>query len=92
MINDLSRSFWSEARRFFAKLWCDSFKKLCNTADGLASTKLLNTLDAGISSADIEQISVSSQTVREAIGKLKCGKSDGGSLVSNHILMQFVIS
>ena len=69
-----------------AKRWCDSFKKLYNTADGSASTELLNTLEAGISSADIEHISLSSQTVREAIGKLKRGKSDGGPLVSDHII------
>ena len=60
--------------------------KLYNTADGSASTELLNTLEAGISSADIEHISLSSQTVREAIGKLKRGKSDGGPLVSDHII------
>ena len=46
-----------------SKLWCNSFKKLYNTADGSASTELLNTLDSGITSADIEQISVSSLTV-----------------------------
>ena len=69
-----------------AKLWRDNFRKLYNTVDGSASTELLNTLDVGISSTDIEQISVSSHTVREAIGKLKRGKSDGGSLVSDHII------
>ena len=57
-----------------------------NTSDGSASTELLNSLDSGITSADIEQISVSSLTVQEAIGKLKRGKSDGGSLVSDHII------
>ena len=59
---------------------------MVNTADGSASTELLNTLDSGITSADIEQISVSSLTVQKAIGKLKRGKSDGGSLVSGHII------
>ena len=47
---------------------------------------MLNTLDSGITSADNEQISVSSLTVQEVIGKLKRGKSDGGSLVSDHII------
>ena len=106
LLNDPSRSFWSEVQRFFgkhkstfppivdnvsgsdniAKLWCDSFKKLYNTVDGSNSNELLDTLESGITSADIGQISVSSQTIRIAISKMKRGKSDSGPLVSDHIL------
>ncbi len=35
---------------------------------------------------DIEQMSISPEVVSQAIGKLKRGKSDGGSLVSDHVI------
>ncbi len=69
-----------------AKLWCSSFKQLYNSSDGSASTNLLNTLDSDISAEDINEIFINSQTVKEAIGKLKSGKSDGGPLVSDHVI------
>ena len=61
-----------------ARLWGDRFKELYNTADDSISSELLLSLDSSTTLADIEQISVSFQTVQEAIGKLKRGKSDGG--------------
>ena len=69
-----------------ARLWGDRFKELYNTADDSISSELLLSLDFSTTLADIEQISVSFQTVQEAIGKLKRGKSDGGPLVSDHIV------
>ena len=69
-----------------ARFWGDSFKKLYNTADDSVSSELLDSLDSGTTLVDNEQISVSFQTVQEAIGKLKRGKSDGGPLVSDHIV------
>ena len=39
-----------------------------------------------ISSFKLEQMHISPQTVQEAIRKLKHGKSDGGTLVSDHII------
>ena len=68
-----------------AKLRCDGFKQLYNTGDGSASNERLNTLESGITSADIGQISLSSQTIWIAICKLKHGKSVSGPLVSDHI-------
>ena len=69
-----------------ARLWGDRFKELYNTADDSISSELLLSLDSSTTLADIEQISVSFQTVQEVIGKLKRGKSDGGPLVSDHIV------
>ena len=69
-----------------ARLWGDWFKELYNTALDSISSELLLSLDSSTTLADIEQISFSFQTVQEAIGKLKHGKSDGGPLVSDHIV------
>ena len=39
-----------------------------------------------ISSEDIANLSFSSEIIKQAVGKLKRGKSDGGSLVSDHVI------
>ncbi len=46
----------------------------------------MDTLDSEVFSEDIEQLSISPEVVSQAIGKLKRGKSDGGSLVSDHVI------
>ncbi len=95
LLNDPNRNFWSEERRSSgnhksgsapANLWCNNFKQLYNTVDGSASTDLLTAFNSGLTSADLDQISVTPQSIQDAIGKLKCGKSDGGPLVSDHII------
>ncbi len=68
------------------KLWCNTFKQLYNSSVGSASTNLLENLDSAMSSEDIEQMFVSSTIVQQAIGKLCRGKSDGGPLVSDHVI------
>ncbi len=67
-------------------LWCNNFKQLYNSSDGTASANLLEALDSEVLSEDIEQLSISPETIKQAIGKLKRGKSDGGSLVSDHVI------
>ena len=69
-----------------SNLWCDNFKQLYNSSDGTASTNLLEHLVSTITADDFKQMRISSSTVKEAIGKLKRGKSDGGCLVSDHII------
>ena len=69
-----------------ANLWCSHFKQLYNTVDGSASTDLLSALDSGISHDELDRISISAEVIEVAIGKLKRGKSDGDTLMSNHII------
>ena len=61
-------------------LWCNNFKQLYNSSDGALSADLLRTLEMEISSEDIANLSFSSEIIKQAVGKLKRGKSDGGSL------------
>ena len=60
--------------------------RLYNTVDGSASTDLLSALDSGISHDDLDRISISAEVIEVAIGKLKRGKSDGDTLMSDHII------
>ena len=69
-----------------AALWNRNFKKLYNSSDGIASAELLKALDGEVLAEDIEMLSMSPDTIKQAIGKLKRGKSDGGALVSDHII------
>ena len=67
-------------------LWCNNFKQLNNSSDGALSADLLRTLEIKILSEDIANLSFSSEIIKQAVGKLKRGKSDGGSLVSDHVI------
>ena len=69
-----------------ANLWCSHLKQLYNTVDGSASTDLLSALDSGISHDELDRASISAEVIEVAIGKLKRGKSDGDTLMSNHII------
>ena len=69
-----------------ANLWCSHFKQLYNTVDGSASTDLLSALDSGISHDELDRISISAEVIEVTIGKLKRGKSDGDTLMSDHII------
>ena len=62
------------------------FKQLYNTVDGSASTDLLSALDSGISHDELDRISILAEVIEVAIGKLKRGKSDGDTLMSDHII------
>ena len=64
-------------------LWCNNFKQLYNSSDGGLSADLLRTLEMEISSEDIANLSFSSEIIKQPVGKLKRGKSDGGSMVSD---------
>ena len=61
-------------------LWCNNCKQLYNSSDGALSADLLRTLEMEISSEDIANLSFSSEIIKQAVDKLKRGKSDGGSL------------
>ena len=69
-----------------ANLWCSNFKQLYNTLDGSASTDVLCALDSGISHDVLYQTSISAEVIEVAIGKSKRGKSDGDTLMSDHII------
>lgn len=69
-----------------ANLWSNNFKRIYNTAEGSDSTDLLSSLDSDLSSVELDQISVSAETICDAIGKLKRGKIDGCTLVSDHVI------
>ena len=69
-----------------ANLWCSHFKQLYNTVDGSASTDLLSALDSGISHDELDWTSISAKVIEVAIGKLNRGKSDGDTLMSDHII------
>ena len=69
-----------------ANLWCSHFKQLYNTVDGSVSIDLLSALDSGISHDELDRTSISAEVIEVAIGKLKRGKSDGDTLMSDHII------
>ena len=60
-----------------ANLFANSFKQLYNSTDTSATAELLDNLNSALTSAEIEQISISPETIYEAIGKLRHGKIGG---------------
>ena len=48
--------------------------------------ELLSALDSGISHDELDWTSISAKVIEVAIGKLKRGKSDGDTLMSDHII------
>ena len=71
-----------------ANLFANSFKQLYNSMDTSAAAELLDNLNSALTSAEIEHISISPETIHEAgaIGKLRHGKIGGDTLASDHIL------
>ena len=69
-----------------ANLFANSFKQLYNSTDSSAAEELLDNLNSALTSAEIEHISISPDTIHEAIGKLRHGKIGGDTLASDHIL------
>ena len=64
-----------------------SFQAALNTVDGSASTDLLSALDSSIShDDDLDQAFISAEVIEVAISELKRVKSDGDTLMSDHII------
>ena len=66
------------------KLWSSKFKSVLSSPDPVRALQLANTLY--VSSKDLESLVISEDVVLAAVGKLKCGKSEGGSLSSDHLM------
>ena len=69
-----------------AELWSVKIKDLYNRCDLNKRTKLLEEVKSFITTQDLVSLSVSIDTVLRAINQLKPGKSDGKSLMSDHVL------
>ena len=67
-------------------MFANSFKQPYNSTYTSAAAELLDNLDSALNSAEIEHISISPETIHEAIEKLRHGKIGGDTLASDHIL------
>jgi len=68
------------------ELWSAKFKELYNRCDPSKRDSLLDQLHSVITREDLATIAVDSDTVVGALKRLKLGKSDGRSLMSDHVL------
>ena len=62
------------------------FKDLYNRCDPNKRAKVLEEVNSSVTTQDLASLSVDIDTVLEAIDQLKPGKSDGKSLMSDHVL------
>ena len=69
-----------------AELWSVKFKDLYNCCDPNKRTKVLEEVNSSVTTQDLASLSVDINTVLGAIDQLKPGKSDGKSLISDHVL------
>lgn len=69
-----------------AELWSEKFKDLYNRCDPDKRTKVLEGVSSSVTTQDLASLSVDIDTVLGAIKQLKPGKSDGKSLMSDHVL------
>ena len=68
-----------------ANAFGDKLQSLLNSDN--SSHPLLTNIESSLSSSDLASISVSPHTVSEAVSLLKSNKSDGTSLMSNHLIL-----
>ena len=68
------------------ELWSTKFKNLYNRCDPSNRDSLLDQLHSVIIGDDLVPIVIDSDTVAGALKRLKAGKSDGRSLMSDHVL------
>lgn len=68
-------------------LFASKLGTLLNTCDPSDSNDLLSEFQHSLSPNDINNISVSPETVAEALSSLKKDKSDGSELSSNHLIL-----
>ena len=70
-----------------AELWVSKFRDLFTSTDPHAPEHLAEKLSAlDITSYDLEALEISPGAVLDSIKKLKRGKSDGGDLLSDHLI------
>ena len=69
-----------------AGLWSTKFKELYNCCNPSTRSSLEEQLNSIITEDDLETLIVDTDTVICAIKRLKAGKSDGKSLMSDHVL------
>ena len=69
-----------------ANLWRTKFQQLLNTSDSQHADVLLDELDHLTTLGGVHEVMISAEAVCESVQKLKRGKSDGGSLLSDHVI------
>lgn len=70
-----------------ANLWVSRFKDLFSSSDPHAHDQLADMIaELKITSSDLDVVKVSPDIVYNSIKKLKKGKSDGGNLMSDHLI------
>ena len=69
-----------------ANFWRSIFEQLLNTSHTHDADLLLDELDQLITSDNVYEVVISAEVVLESVNRLKRGKSDGGSLFSDHVI------
>ena len=69
-----------------AHLWRTKLQQLLNTSDNQHADVLLHELDHLTTLGGVHEVMISAEAVCESVQKLKHGKSDGGSLLSDHVI------
>ena len=69
-----------------ANLWHTKLQPLLNTSDSQHADVLLDELDHLTTLGGVHKVMISAEVVCESVQKLKRGKSDGGSLLSDHVI------
>ena len=59
---------------------------ILNSQDACGRDSLLSSLSSSLSVDDLVGISISEECVDGAFAHLKCGKSDGSGIVSDHLI------
>ena len=69
-----------------AELWSEKFENLYNRCDPSKRMKILDEVNTSIAKEDLVSVSIDADIVLRAINLLKPRKSDGKSLISDHVL------
>ena len=69
-----------------AELWSVKFKDLYNRCDPNKRTKVFEEVNSSVTTQALISLSVNIETVLGTINQLKTGKSDGKSLMLDHVL------
>ena len=69
-----------------SSLFSSKLRSILNLQDASDRDSLLSSLEKSLSSSEVESIFISEECVIEAFSHLKCGKSDGTALISNHLI------
>ena len=67
-------------------LFSTKLRGILNSQDACGRDSLLSSLSSSLSVDDLVGISISEECVDGAFAHLKCGKSDGSGIVSDHLI------